>query len=173
MRCLGLRLIGALIGSSTALPIGSYELCGWLTDQSNAVTISYQGAFSVTPADTVALRLPTPAVEGRGFDVDANGNAYDANALIDATYKPAGGACGPTPASDAGTVADNNGIAPGPGQYTQPVISQPVLSAGSYLVCAWLVDSQTADVLAFAFTSNSAQNLRCTTGTVHFSVHTS
>jgi hypothetical protein len=39
-------------------------------------------------------------------------------------------------------VANDSGSPPDPGPYSDPVLSQQVLDAGRYLVCAWLIDPQ-------------------------------
>ena len=143
-----------MIASSApvAVPIGDYRLCGWVYDDTTGDTSGpFTGTFTVTAADTISLQSPADAIEGQTFDVDASGDVYDPNAVIDATYKPTGGSCASTPGTDTGTVSAT-GLGPstnGSASYTAAA-SQLVLDAGGYLVCAWLVDDQTTAVLARA-----------------------
>jgi hypothetical protein len=65
---------------------------------------------------------------------------YDGSAVIDATYKRAGGACAATPAADTGAVTNDSGTSPGAGAYSTPVASGTLLDPGDWLVCAWIVD---------------------------------
>jgi hypothetical protein len=140
-----------LTGTSTQLPLGSYELCAWLVDPSDGTVVyatATQVNISVTAADTVSLPAPSGVVEGRPFNIKATGNAYDTNGTqLDATYKRAGGSCASTPAADSGTSLVS-GLGTATGAYTATVGSQVVLDHGSYLLCAWLSDSQTGQVLA-------------------------
>jgi len=147
---LGTNGFGPIVGDPQTLAIGDYLLCGWITDPNDETVVfaSASATFTVTASDSVALVRVAGAVEGRPFDVDATGLAYDPNAVIDATYKPAGGACAPSPDLDTGVVANNSGSPPDPGPYSDPVLSQQVLDAGRYLICAWLIDPQDpADLL--------------------------
>ena len=141
---LGVGQFGPVVGDPQTLAIGGYVLCGWITDPNDATVVfaSASAAFTVAASDSVAL-VPVPnAVEGRPFDVDATGIAYDPDAIIDATYKPAGSTCAASPDLDTGVVANDSGSPPDPGPYSDPVLSQQVLDAGRYLVCAWLIDQQ-------------------------------
>ena len=147
---LGVGQFGPVVGDPQTLAIGGYMLCGWVTDPSDETVVfaSASATFTVTASDSVALVPVAGAVEGRPFDVDATGLAYDPNAVIDATYKPAGGACAPSPDLDTGIIANDSGSPPDPGPYSDPVVSQQVLDAGRYLICTWLVDPQDpADLL--------------------------
>jgi hypothetical protein len=139
---LGPGSFGPVVGDPQPLAVGDYVLCGWVTDPDDETMVfaSASAAFSIAASDSLALVPMTGAVEGRPFDVDATGIAYDSNAVIDATYKPAGGACSPSPDLDTGVIANDSGNPPDPGPYSDPVLSQQVLDAGSYLVCAWLLD---------------------------------
>jgi hypothetical protein len=131
-------------GAPQTFPIGSYVLCGWLTDPNDATVVlaTAQTAFTVTAADSLSLAAPTNAIAGQPFDLTAQGVAYDGNAVVDATYKQAGATCASSPGADTGTVPSGSGIGAGTGSYSATVFSQQVLDAGSYLVCAWLVDQQ-------------------------------
>src|SRR6185312_16577420 len=139
---LGMGSFGPVVGDPQTLAIGGYVLCGWVTDPDDETIVfaSASAAFTVAASDSFALVPMTGAVEGRPFDVDATGIAYDPNAVIDATYKAAGGVCSPSPDLDTGVVANDSGSPPDPGPYSDPVLSQQILDAGSYLVCGWLVD---------------------------------
>ena len=147
---LGVGQFGPVVGDPQTLSIGHYMLCGWVTDPNDDTHVfaSASATFTVTASDSVALVPTAGAVEGRPLDVDATGLSYDPNAILDATYKPAGGTCASSPDLDTGTVANDSGNPPDPGPYSDPVLSQQVLDAGRYLVCAWLVDPQDpADLL--------------------------
>lgn len=134
-----------------ALPPGQYQICGWLTNASSSVTATASAPpLTVTAADTLALSLPSDPIEGQALTVTASGSAYDPEAAVYATYKPAGGGCAPTPAADTGTVSDSADAVTG-NYSTQPVSSQQ-FDAGSYLICVWLVDSDDNQVLAGAST---------------------
>jgi hypothetical protein len=101
---LGVGQFGPVVGDPQTLAIGGYLLCGWITDPSDPTVVfaSASATFTVTASDSVALLPVTDAVEGRPFDVDATGIAYDPDAIIDATYKPEGGACAASPDLDTG-----------------------------------------------------------------------
>jgi hypothetical protein len=133
-----------------SVPIGSYTLCGWVTDVSDASIFGpVSTTFSVIAADTLALQPPAGATAGQPFDVGASGNVYDGSAVISVTYKPAGAGCAGTPAADSGTVTES-GVPPstnGSSAYTATAASQLELDAGSYLFCGWLVDANTSAVL--------------------------
>ena len=90
---------------------------------------------------------PQNPVDGRQLDVTASGNAYDANAVVDATLKATGGACGPAPPPLDSATPTNNSDIPVVGRtpYSITVISQQTFDACSYLVCAWLVDRPPLD----------------------------
>ncbi|HET7051792.1 MAG TPA: hypothetical protein VFI54_26210 [Solirubrobacteraceae bacterium] len=141
---LGVNQFGPVVGDPQPLSIGTYLLCGWITDPNDETVVfaAASAAFTVAASDSVALAPVPGAVEGRPFDIDATGLAYDPDAIIDATYKPAGGTCAASPDLDTGIVANDSGNPPDPGPYSDPVVSQQVLDAGRYLVCAWLIDQQ-------------------------------
>ncbi|MGO9752134.1 MAG: hypothetical protein ACLP22_11635 [Solirubrobacteraceae bacterium] len=141
---------GPLQGTAQPLPLGTYLLCGWITDNSTGMpsTQPVSTTFTVTAADTIALAAPEDAIEGQAFDIDVSGDAYDASAVIDATYKPPGGACAPTPAADTGTVTASSLGPGGDPAYTTTAASQLQLDAGSYLACVWLLDAPSGAVLA-------------------------
>jgi hypothetical protein len=141
---LGVGQFGPVVVDPQTLGIGAYMLCGWITDPNDETVVfaSASATFTVTASDSVALVPVAGAVEGRPFDVDATGLAYDPDAIIDATYKPSGGVCASSPDLDTGVVANDSGSPPDPGPYSDPVVSQQVLDAGRYLVCAWLIDPQ-------------------------------
>jgi hypothetical protein len=156
------------VSTATQFPIGSYLVCGWLYDN-NTSTVAAGGTTSmqmtVTAADTLSLATPADAVEGAPLNITANGNAYDTNAIVDATVKPAPGTCaGAPPPADTGTPTIGSGSGVG-GQtpYSAVLVSQQVFDAGSYLVCAWLVDQSTTQVLA-------AANAMLTVGALHASL---
>lgn len=141
---------GPIQGTAQPLALGSYLLCGWIADNSTGVPSidPVSTTFTVTSADTITLEAPTDVIEGQPFDIDVSGDAYDANAVIDATYKPAGGACAATPAADTGTPTASSVGLGGEPAYTATAASQLQLDAGSYMECVWLVDAQTGMVLA-------------------------
>jgi hypothetical protein len=115
-------LFGPVVGDPQTLSIGGYLLCGWITDPNDPTVVfaSASAAFTVAASDSLALAPLTGAVEGRPFDVDATGVAYDPDAIIDATYKPAASACAPSPDLDTGVVANVSGNSPDPGAYSDP-----------------------------------------------------
>lgn len=137
-----------------SVPLGSYVLCGWLTGNSSPMMTTATAPatnFTVTPADTMSLGLPSNPIEGEQLNLTASGTAYDANAAVYATYKPAGGSCASTPQADAGTLSDSDD--PVSGQYSTNAVFSQTFDSGSYLVCAWLVDSNTNQLLAQASTT--------------------
>jgi hypothetical protein len=147
---LGVGQFGPVVGDPQTLAIGGYMLCGWITDPNDETDVfaSASATFTVAASDSVALVPVSGLVEGRPFDIDATGISYDPNAALDATYKPAGGTCAASPELDTGVIANASGSPPDPGPYSDPVLSQQVLDAGRYLVCAWLIDPQDpADLL--------------------------
>ncbi len=155
---------GPIQGTSQPLALGSYLLCGWIADNSTGIPSiePVSTTFTVTAADTIALGAPADVIEGQAFDIDVSGDAYDANAVIDATDKPAGGACAATPTADTGTPTASSVNPSGEPIYTATVASQLQLDAGSYLECVWLVDAQTGNVLAHDSTVFLVQALDAT-----------
>jgi hypothetical protein len=132
---------------------GNYIFCAWLFDNTateSPVLAQQQVSVTVGVADTLGLSLTAPAVEGRPLTVNAFGRAFDPSAVVDATYKPAGSTCGGDPASDTGTVTDSSGSPAGPGAYVGAVMSGDVFDRGALLVCGWLVDQNTNQVLTRA-----------------------
>ncbi len=139
-------------GSSVMLPPGSYQLCGWLSSVAGStVTATYSGTFTVTAVDMLSLAGPVDPIEGQELTVTASGAAYDPEAAVYATYKPAGGGCASTPEADTGTISDSADAVSG--QYSTEPVSSQSFDAGSYLVCVWLVDSDDDQVLASASTT--------------------
>jgi hypothetical protein len=139
--------------SSGPVPVspGSYQLCGWLTSNAGStVTVMSARAFTVTSADTLSLAGPLAPVEGQQLTVTAGGTAYDQNAAVYATYKPAGGGCASTPQADTGTVSDSEDAVSG--QYSTDPVSSQAFGPGAYLVCVWLVDLGDNQVLTSAST---------------------
>jgi hypothetical protein len=154
----------SVTGSPQQLPVGSYLVCGWLYDNEagpNPPLAQSQIAITVSAADTLALWAPSNPVEGEPLDVTASGNAYDGNAEVDATIKPAGGSCAaaPPPADTGAPTNSSGGGVGGQVPYSTTVVSQQIFATGSYLVCAWLVDQATIQVLSAASTSFAVRPL--------------
>ena len=78
-------------------------------DATNVFPTSFSTTFSVVAADTLSLSADTDPVEGRPLAVTAAGKAYAPGAIVDATTKPAGGACAATPVADTGAATDGSG----------------------------------------------------------------
>lgn len=140
-----------------AFAVGTYLVCGWLVngnDSTELFATSLSTTFTVVAADTLGLSAVADPVEGRPFDVTAAGKAYAPGAVVDATTKPAGGACAATPGADSGAATDGSGQGAG-ASFSLAVISNHAFDRGGYLVCAWLVDPQ-----------NPTQSLRAASATL-------
>jgi hypothetical protein len=144
---------------------GSYLVCGWLQDLDTSLTVATtQLALTVASADTMNIAFSATPLQGRSFDVNATGTSHDADSVVDATYKAAGGTCAPTRDADDGTP-----VAPGEnagetrtGGYTVGMGSQLLLAPGSYLFCGWLYDQATSQVLAASETVVNVAPLHAT-----------
>ena len=120
---------------------GAYTVCAWIVDPNTGEVVNTQ-SFPVTiaSADTLAVAFGQLPVQGRAVDVVASGTNHDGAGVIEATVKPAGGACAATGASDSGRRLNGFDIAAGVGQYSRSVGATTQFAPGNDLLCGWLVD---------------------------------
>ncbi len=163
---------------------GSYDICGWLVEQTEPATITATATpvpLTVSNPDSLTLSIaPASLVDGGSAKVSVSGVADVVNPEVYVTEKPASeGGCAAAPSLDRGTpLADFDPAFVNYGSFSNAQTEYPGignsgpdgLPPGRYTLCGWLIDADGSTTQPLAPIARATVTLLPPAGTLAFSV---
>jgi hypothetical protein len=164
---------------------GSYDICGWLVQQTEptptVVATATPVPMTVSNPDSLTLSVGQPALtDGGSTTVSVKGVADVQNPEVFVTEKPAAeGGCAASPALDHGTpLADYDPAFVNYGTFSDSETEFPgegksgpdALAPGRYTLCGWLIDADGSTTAPLAPAASAAVTLVPPAGTLAFSL---
>ncbi len=162
---------------------GSYDICGWLVNQSGPTIVATAAPLPVTVSNPDSLTLsvaPATLVDGGSANVSVSGVADVEDPEVYVTEKPASeGGCAAAPSLDRGTpVADYDPAFVNYDSFRDSQTEYPgngksgpdALPPGRYTLCGWLIGADGSTTQPLAPVAEAAVTLLPPAGTLAFSV---
>jgi hypothetical protein len=162
---------------------GSYDICGWLVNQSGPTIVATATPLAVTVSNPDSLTVsvaPASLIDGGSANVSVSGVADVDNPEVYVTEKPASeGGCASAPSLDRGTpLADYDPAFVNYDSFSDSQTEYPgngksgpdALPPGRYTLCGWLIDADGSTTQPLAPVAEATVTLLPPAGTLAFSV---